>query len=804
MATDWDEIKKLAADFQRAQLSTSAQKLSEKNCVEVIQKLIELQLLDVIFTSDGKEYLTPQHLGNEILDELFVHGGRIDLTELVQILNVDYNHIELKVSDLTSTNNQIHLVLGQVISNDYLDHVAEEINEKLQQEGQISIDSLTKVYNLPGDFLQQVVDDRYGSIIQAQYDPFDHRMLFTPSFVARHQAQICGALTALTRPTPVASILSQYSLQERLFYSIVDDLTKSGRLAGYVQGAKQEKATYIPDIYSKSQNDYVESFYKQNQYLGMTTGRIVSDLFLVIFSILEYDSLVRLGISDPRSYIKKVFKQEQLFYLQTCCLGKQLLEQMDGAIEDTMSTGSWLDVMPLLPSIVSGSDANILLQAVLKEKLKVNKNSHIFCDSIIVSNQLINDCLKTFDPLMTAKATEDMKQGIHLKLQQQAAGLLTSSKLMDDEKKDKKEDRRKRAAGGKAGGGAQGRETRTKSVKKKYRANKGGDDSDSDFESQSGNSSKSRPITLQFLDCDQIEIELSKLELLEECPPELIKELSENMQRPLEKLYEKLAKTVFESSSISNVSRKKAHDNLQEKVSGLFSHIKLFEKGISAFSDETTQAALMKHLLKTTSSDLLNHVLAYLATDHIPDQDITFGTSLSIEMRQKLINKLPNKLKDPIQKIHTSLNSKDSLLDFYDAVEVIFQPEFCDIIIRKMDKKKERQIIFNHRQALLTQISEIQGDFAVLLHLAVLILHQTVSGCMLQASGKFVPQIIAYLQTAVSAEQSEILQTYQGLVIQSLKSKEEEQINECKQNLERLSDKIKELAISFKKTVQSN
>lgn len=27
MATDWEEIKKLAADFQRAQLSTSAQKL---------------------------------------------------------------------------------------------------------------------------------------------------------------------------------------------------------------------------------------------------------------------------------------------------------------------------------------------------------------------------------------------------------------------------------------------------------------------------------------------------------------------------------------------------------------------------------------------------------------------------------------------------------------------------------------------------------------------------------------------------------------------------------------------------------
>jgi hypothetical protein len=29
-----------------------------------------------------------------------------------------------------------------------------------------------------------------------------------------------------------------------------------------------EKALYVPDIYTKSQNDWVDSFYKQNGYLG--------------------------------------------------------------------------------------------------------------------------------------------------------------------------------------------------------------------------------------------------------------------------------------------------------------------------------------------------------------------------------------------------------------------------------------------------------------------------------------------------------------------------------------------------------
>lgn len=73
---DWEEIKRLAADFQRAQLSSTAHKLSERNCIEIVQKLIGLGLVEVIYTTDGKEYLTPQQLEREMKDELFVHGGK--------------------------------------------------------------------------------------------------------------------------------------------------------------------------------------------------------------------------------------------------------------------------------------------------------------------------------------------------------------------------------------------------------------------------------------------------------------------------------------------------------------------------------------------------------------------------------------------------------------------------------------------------------------------------------------------------------------------------------------------------------
>lgn len=50
-------------------------RLSERSCIEIVQKLIELKIIEVVYTTDGKEYLTPQELGKEIREELTVRGG---------------------------------------------------------------------------------------------------------------------------------------------------------------------------------------------------------------------------------------------------------------------------------------------------------------------------------------------------------------------------------------------------------------------------------------------------------------------------------------------------------------------------------------------------------------------------------------------------------------------------------------------------------------------------------------------------------------------------------------------------------
>ena len=130
--------------------------MSERNCVEIVSKLIELRLIDVFFTNDGKEYVTPQQLVKEISEELYIHGGRINLTELVPLLNINYQTIEAKAQEIVQSRPDVHQVTGQLIDDEYLNRVSEEINESLQLNGQIFVAELTKQYELPSDFLLQV------------------------------------------------------------------------------------------------------------------------------------------------------------------------------------------------------------------------------------------------------------------------------------------------------------------------------------------------------------------------------------------------------------------------------------------------------------------------------------------------------------------------------------------------------------------------------------------------------------------------------------------------------------------------
>jgi hypothetical protein len=75
--SDWEEIRRLAADFQRAQLAGSAQKLSERNCIEIVTKLIGKDRVDRVpgCLSSRPNWVRPPSPAGECCPPLIPGGG---------------------------------------------------------------------------------------------------------------------------------------------------------------------------------------------------------------------------------------------------------------------------------------------------------------------------------------------------------------------------------------------------------------------------------------------------------------------------------------------------------------------------------------------------------------------------------------------------------------------------------------------------------------------------------------------------------------------------------------------------------
>nr|CAD7430774.1 unnamed protein product [Timema monikensis] len=900
----------------------STTELSERNCVEIITKLIEHQLLDVVFTVDGKEYVTPQQLSREIRDELFVHGGRINLVELARILNVDLSQVTARAAEIERADSGITLVLGQLIDKSYLTFIAQEINERLAQNGQVSVGDLTRQYDLPSDFLQTVVEKQLGKLIRGKQDKSDPRVFFTESYVTRNTACVRGALAAATRPTPISTMLSQCDVPERMFFSIIDSLMHRKQVPGVVTGKQAGSSIYVPAIYSKSQNDWVNNFYRQNGYL-------------------EYDALSRLGISDPKTFVSKHFPGEKLLLLSTCAVGKQLFEQVEASVEEAVTTGSWIDVMvgtnfgecvlagntrdskrPILPSVFEPEDAEEIVTSVLKTK-PAAVTVHVFCSTVVVTDSYLNALVTPLESVVQAKAQQvtlgaDNRKttsssperdsnfhipvlgslvqhqtsalanyatdAVHVRvefadsitlftvlvdsftlftirvdsftlftvlvdsfcsqslltvslcsrsvltvslcsrslltvslcsqsvssgayMQAQAESKIHNNKgHMDQEegnsKADRREERRKKAAGGKTGGGVQGRETKTKSTKKKYHRGKTAAEDSEDEDAPPNKSRGSKGLVgggkLELVTVSDIREVLRQVESLrDEELEELVDEIAVHLHPTINKSALMTAQSLFESTLSARAhDRRKTHGELQDKLNALLTNVRLFEKGLKQFESKDTQQQLAKYLLKTLCTEIANEIFAYVAAENMIqyDQD----KEITAEVRTRITNEAPNNATEPLQKLHKCLTGS-SVDDYLACVEVALGTGICDMILRKLDKRKERPMVHSHRQALLEQLSTCT-DPALVLHLASLLLFQAVSQTMLHASGRFVFNILTHLASHLAADTFNSLQLYHDLVLKLLSSGEESDGRaEIMQALESKMPEIKEIAITFKK-----
>nr|XP_036674874.1 E3 UFM1-protein ligase 1 homolog [Drosophila suzukii] len=773
MGSDWDEIKRLAADFQKAQLTSTLQKLSERNCVEIVTLLLEKQMLEVVFTNDGKEYITPDHLEREIQDELYVNGGRANLVEVSKTLNVDLSRIVGLAERIAAENPSIHLVLGQLIDEDYISHIAQEINEKLALRGEVSISELASQFDLPSDFLQHdVVEKHLGKIIKGRQDATNPRVFFTQAYIQRCKAKIRGALTAITRPTNVAVILQQIGVQEKIFHSLLDEIAPAGQVT-----SKLANSQYVPHIYAKTQADWVNSFYKQN-------------------SFLEYDAIQKLGISDAKSYIRKQFPSEEFLFLKRVALGARLVElTVVTALNECSATKQYLDLSTVLPSNLSEEDIEEVFGAIMAQKHS-NPSNFVYLDSIVFSQPYLAQLVQPCQALAESQAKVAIDSGVYQQyiVEKTLAqkGNVSTQELEDDGKVDKRDERRKKASSGKAGGGSQGRETKTKSTKKHQRG-KAAAQNDSDDEDDvqqgsrgggGGNKKTVKPLEL-VKTADIVKLITASLE----------EEGLEHLSRSIAALYTNQfnqtaltrAQELFEATPQTN--RRQTHAAIQDRINTLLIDIRLYEKGLKLFPQDT-QIQLVKYLLKSLGNDICNELSLYVASEC----NLTVkNTNLNVDQRNKLAQECDAQYRVALLEQNKALNK--SIDDFELATEAVLKT--CSMIIKKVDKKKDRLLIADHKKKLQEQLLECREP-ALLLHLAALILFTTISGNILHASGKFVSAILQHIRGSLNESQNALLLRYHDLVLQVLQATPDSSESKIAyEQLQAMQTEVVELAQNF-------
>uniref|UniRef100_A0A1I7YS91 E3 UFM1-protein ligase 1 homolog n=2 Tax=Steinernema glaseri TaxID=37863 RepID=A0A1I7YS91_9BILA len=724
--TSWADIKKLAADLQRVQLTEGAKKLSENNCIEVVHKLMSAKLLDLIFTTDGKEYITKKHLVTEIRNECLAHDGRAPIGDIAAALHVEFGQIEAQINDVVAEDPDFFVCNGELISSDYIRKLSLELDAKLKELGSISLQHLTKTMHIPTEVLNNHILPNIGSTIDAvQYGD----MLYTSTYLRAQRNALRAVLSALTRVTQLSRIQQHLNLSPSLFSSLWDELKDMKAVPGNIVGNKNSSnALYVPNIHERMVKQYTLNTFHENQFI-------------------DFGTLKKLFVTDPTSYLKQVFSKEEykknLVVFPSCVISVELWQDIEKTVVEEMAKTEYCDLVNLIPPGVPFEDSDIEVAGQLL--LKKYPDWRTTESGLCYNTRIIGKVVKALDAFILEKAeTLAPEYAKQMRQQQPQKNKVDSKKATataDDDDWDANPGKKKK--GGKQKGGKQQKVTEEpKQV--------------------------SSSIKIQS---DEIEEELKT-----QCnlPEELVEEIRDDIQRQVDVIFRERVEAVLLSIHQSAAqNQKKTLQLLQQQVQNLYGNICMFEQGTSEF-DIGTATSLKQHLLRTLCTDFANVVLEYVS-------GVSNIGSLTPKVRTEVLNGISSAdTREPIIELYNNLTDLEK---FFEAATAA-----SSIRLRVPDKKQMEDMREAYVADLRAQLKASEDPAASFL-LAVLIFLATRLNVYVHASGKFVRELLNHIEKAedVKSSEVELLNECHKLVVASLKkNRSDEEGEDIIQKIEEL------------------
>ncbi|CAK8575966.1 unnamed protein product [Lathyrus sativus] len=772
-----DELLELQRQFEFAQQAKSSIRLSDRNVVELVQKLQQLQIIDfeLLHTASGKEYITLDQLRNEMVTEV-KRLRRISVIDLADVTGVDLYYVEKLAQNIITDHGELMLTQGEIITESYWDSIAEEINERLQECSQIALTELAAQLNVGLDLIASVLEPRLGTIVKGR---LEGGQLYTPAYVARVSAMVRGAARGITVPTNLTVLWSslQNLLQEMdgasgvavdgsFFQSLFNGLVKGGEILGSVRAGVH----WTPAVFAVAQKESVDSFFSQN-------------------SFISYEVLQKLGIPQPVQFLQSRYPEGKP--LVTTFVHPSMIEMLDAATEDALERGSWSDSLSLLPPSFTPQDASKMLFLCQSVQLALKSNkAHIFGDFYVLSSSFMKDIcdrtVKELETLAVSRSLGTVKHGDlpianEVKAGYDSSRLSESSEMASDGGSNKHADKGPKKKKGKATGnalanqpesGANNQEhTSTKSKKSQRR---GKDTSSQTSDSKQGSRKESLKMKEDNLSSPSEEWIMEKITALipdfEEQgiddPETILRPLANKLRPTIINTWAEKRKALFKD----NAERmKQLLDNLQKKLDESFLNMQLYEKALELFEDDqSTSVVLHRHLLRTVAAPMVDMLLHDLDEHNKLKNGVEVQESPNSESitfspgdRAAISKSFPGALANKALAVVEALEGKrvETFMSSFRAVT-----EESGLPLKKLDKKLERTLLHSYRKELTSQVSD-ETDPVSLLPKVVSLLYVQVHHKALQAPGRAISVAISQLTDKLDETACKILADYQAAAV---------------------------------------
>ncbi|XP_058099005.1 E3 UFM1-protein ligase 1 homolog [Magnolia sinica] len=769
------ELLELQRQFESAQQAKSSIRLSERNVVELVNKLQELQIIDfeLLHTVSGKEYITPDQLRLEIEAEI-TKSGRVSLIDLADIIGVDLYHVEKQAKHIVADNVGLMLIQGEIISQSYWDTIAEEINERLQECSQIALAELAAQLHVSSELISAVLEPRLGTLVKGR---MEGGQLYTPAYVERITAMVRGAARGITVPTNLLTVWSSLqqlllemdgangvSVEGSFFQSLFNGLVKEGEILGSVRAGVH----WTPTVFAYAQKESVDSFFSQN-------------------SFISYDVLHKLAISQPKQYLQSRYPEG--IPLDSVFVHPSMIEMLDSAVEDAIEQGSWIDCLSVLPAVYGGQDASKLLSLCPSvQRAMKSMKATILGESCILSNTFIKNVFdqidketETFNQARpSAHGLSDSSHSVNEhKGGQDTSHLPERNETIDDDSGSKHviEKGQKKKRGKATGSSKAGAVENTSDIleylptksKKNQRKNKDASSLQvADAKSSAKkDSDKMKEEKLNIISEEWIMQKISQLfpdfEGLggQDDPDTFRRALAAHLRPMLLTSWKERRNALFMENS---ERRRHLLDNLQKKLDESFLDLQLYEKALDLFEDDpSTSVNLQKHLLRTTATSIMDMLLLNLDMDNkmkngieVEESQNLEPASLSAGDRTSIAKSLPGSLSAKAVAAVEALEGK-RLDTFLNALRAV--AEESGLLLKKLDKKLERTLLHSYRKDLTTQVSS-ETDPVALLPKVVSLLYLQVYNKALQAPGRAISVAISRLKNKMEDSAHKVLLDY--------------------------------------------